>query len=253
VDDGWNTYPPGQYEFTADLTVTEKAVYPTMPPQAEAGQHVYASKDAGLDFLLYVPKGYGDDPGTKWPMLVYLHDAEVRGTNPDFVRRDTLPRRLDMQADLPLLVVSPAGDGDWDFWSKDEMLVPLFSLLDEVQSTYSVDAKRIYLTGAGMGGNGVWAAGLRKPDYFAALAPFDGYLYPFGVPDNICDLKDVPVWALHGGMDFMVPPKVEQDLVDALNACGGTAQITIKPDAVIPFNEYNGSQLYDWLLSQSRK
>jgi hypothetical protein len=253
VDDGWNTFPPGKYEYTADLTVTEKPVYPTMPPVAEPGQHAYSSKNGNLDFLLYVPESYGVDPDQQWPLIVYLHDAELRGTNPDFLRRDSLPKRLDTLKDFPFLVISPAGNGDWDFWSTDQMIVPLLGLLDEIQSVYSVDANRIYLTGAGMGGNGVWAIGMRNPEYFAALAPLGGYVYPFGIPEDICALKDIPIWAFHGQEDFMVPPQVEQDLVEAVNACGGTAQITVKPGAVIPIEVYYSSDFFNWLLSQSKE
>jgi hypothetical protein len=251
VDDGMNTYAPGKYEFIAELTVTEKPVYPVMPPVAEPGQHAYASNDAKLDFLLYVPATYGIRPEEKWPLIVYLHDAELRGTNPSFIRKESLPRRLDLQKDLPFLVLSPSGDGDWDFWSTEQMMTSLLAILEEVQALYSVDEDRIYLTGEGMGGNGVWAIGLAHPDYFAALAPLGGYVYPFEVPQSICNLKDVPVWAFHGGNDFMVPVEVEQDLVDALNACGGNAKITVIPSAVIPTEAYADPGLYDWMLSTS--
>jgi hypothetical protein len=253
MDDGWNTYPPGKYEYIADLTVTEKPVYPAMLSVAKPGQHAYTSPQAKLDFLLYLPETYGENPETQWPLIVYLHDAELRGTNPDFIRKESLPKKLDTQKDFPFIVLSPSGNGEWDFWSRDEMIDPLFIVLDEIQSLYSVDVKRIYLTGAGMGGNGVWAIGLRHPEYFAALAPFGGYIHPFEVPENICDLKEVPVWAFHGGSDFMIPVDVEQNLVDALNICGGNAQITVKPDAVIPLDEYYTPKLYDWLLLQSQE
>jgi len=253
VDDGWNTYAPGKYDFIMDVLVTERPIYPTMPAVAVPGQHGYTSEKTNLEFLLYLPETYGSNPETKWPLIVYLHDAELRGTNPDLLKGDALPKELETQKDFPSVVLSPVGNGGWDFWSKDEMMKPLITLLEEVQSTYSVDANRIYLTGAGMGGNGVWAAGLRHPEYFAAMAPFDGYIYPFGVPENICDLKDVPVWAFHGENDFMVPVQVEQDLVDALNACGGHAQLTVKPNAVIPLEEYSNPELHEWLLSQTKE
>jgi hypothetical protein len=51
----------------------------------------------------------------------------------------------------------------------------------------------------------------------------------------------------------MVPAKEEQKLVDALNACGGNAQFTVKPDAVIPVEEYSNPELYEWFLSQSKE
>jgi hypothetical protein len=252
VDDGWNTYLPGKYEYIADLTVTEKPVYSTLPPVPEPGQHAYASKDGDLDFLLYVPESYGVDPAKKWPLIVYLHDAEWRGSL-DFVLSESLPKRLQTLKDFEFLVISPAGDGEWDFWSKEEMIAPVIGALDEIKALYPVDPDRIYLTGTGMGGNGVWAMGMRNPEYFAALAPLGGYIYPFGIPENICNLTDVPIWAFHGKEDFMVPPQVEQDLVDAVNACGGNAQFTVKPGAVIPLDEYVKPELYDWFLSQSRE
>jgi hypothetical protein len=43
----------------------------------------------------------------------------------------------------------------------------------------------------------------------------------------------------------MVPAKEEQELVDALNACGGNAQFTVIPDAVIPLDEYSNPELYE--------
>jgi hypothetical protein len=262
VDDGWEIYPPGRYEYTANLTVTERPIYPTVSSVVNPGQHAFTSQKANLDFLLYLPEAYGTDPETKWPLIIYLHDAEWRGTSPEILRGEfnpeymitSLPKELEIGKDLPFIVLSPVGNGGWQFWSTDEMITPLFTLLEEIQSFYSVDAKRIYLTGEGMGGNGVWAIGLRHPEYFAALAPLDGYLnYPFMVPENICDLKDVPVWAFHGGNDFMVPVKVEQELVDAVNACGGKAQFTVKPDVVIPGEIYAQTELYEWFMSQTRK
>ena len=252
MNDGWDTYPPGKYEYIVDLTVTEKPVYSTLPPVPQPGQHAYASQNGSLDFLLYVPESYGSDPEKKWPLIVYLHDAEWRGSL-DFVLKESLPQRLQTLKDFEFLVLSPAGNGDMDFWSTEEMIVPVIGVLDEVKALYPVDPSRIYLTGAGMGGNGVWAIGMRNPEYFAALAPMGGYIYPFGIPENICNLTDIPIWALHGEEDFMVPPQVEQDLVDAVNACGGAAQFTVKPGSVIPLDVYFSSELFDWFLSHSKK
>jgi predicted peptidase len=136
------------------------------------------------------------------------------------------------------------------------MITPLFTLLEEIQDTYSVDAKRIYLTGNDMGGNGVWVVGLRHPEYFAALAPIAGYAsYPFAVPENICDLKSVPIWAFHGERDPYVPVEAAQDLIDALIACGGNAQITLSSEMKndVPLKVYEDPNLYEWLLEQSQE
>jgi predicted esterase len=254
VDDGMNLYQPGVYEHNVSFTVLEKEAYPALSSGAATGQHSYTSEKIGLDYLLYLPDDYGKDPQQKWPLIVYLHGAPVRGATLELLKQEPFPRQLESKGDYPFIAVSPLGDGDYEFWDRDEMSNALFTLLEEIQAITSVDAKRIYLTGNDMGGNGVWVLGMRHPEYFAALAPVAGYAgYPFEVPDNICDLKEVPVWAFHGKRDPYVPVEVEQELVDALNACGGEAKITVSPDmkSDVPLKVYADPALYEWLLQQS--
>lgn len=256
VDDGFDVYQPGTYDHVVNFTVLEKTVYPTFSSNVNIGLHPYRSEKAQLDFLLHLPQGYGKDPQQEWPMIVFLHGAHLRGATLELLKEEPLVRQVEKEHDFPFIVVSPLGDGEYEFWAKDEMIDPLFTLLEEIQAVLSVDPQRIYLTGNDMGGNGVWAIGLRYPEFFAALAPVAGYFgYPFEVPENICDLKDTPVWAFHGRRDEIIPVEAEQDLVDALIACGGNAQITISPDMKIdvPYKVYADPELYDWLLSQTLK
>ncbi len=129
-------------------------------------------------------------------------------------------------------------------------------VIDEIHETHSIDPKRVYLIGDGKGGNGVWVLGLHDPGYFAALIPVGGYIgYPFAVPENICDLKNVPVWAFHGERDMLVPVEVAQELVDAVNSCGGDAKITISSqmDVDILYTTYTNPALFEWLQLQSKE
>jgi pimeloyl-ACP methyl ester carboxylesterase len=257
VNDGWNVYQPGTYEQVVNFTVLEKIIYPHLSSSANIGQNPYSSEKAGLDFLLYLPSDYGKDPQQKWPLIVYLHPAPLRGATLELLKKDEpLPRKLEKENDFPFIVVSPLGDGEYEFWAKDEMIDPLFTLLEEIRATYSIDEKKIYLTGSDMGGNGVWAIGLRYPEYFAALAPVAGYFgWPPEVPENICDLKDVPVWAFHGGRDDIIPVEAGQELVDALNDCGGNAKFTVSQDMKIDvlYKVYADPELYEWLLEQTQE
>jgi len=257
VDDGWNIYQPGTYETIVNFTVLEKEIYPVFSSDINIGQHPYTSEKAGLDFLLYLPSDYGKAPQQEWPLIVYLHGAPLRGATLELLmEQEPLPQKLEKEGDFPFIVVSPLGDGEFELWDKDEMIDPLFTLLEEIQAAYSVDDKRIYLTGNDMGGNGVWVIGLRYPGYFAALAPVAGYFsWPPEVPENICDLKDVPVWAFHGGRDDIIPIEAGQGLVDALNACGGNAKFTVSQDMKIDvlYKVYADPELYEWLLEQTRK
>lgn len=253
VDDGWNVYQPGTYEQVVEFTVLQKETYPTFTMNAESGQHPYTSEKAKLDFLFYLPKDYGKDTQQEWPLVVYLHGAPVRGSNLEFLKEESLPSRLETESNLPFIIVSPLGYGEYEFWVEEEMIKQLFTLLEDIQSLYSVDNKRIFLTGNDVGGNGVWEIGLRNPEYFAALAPISGYIgWPPEVPENICDLKDVPIWSFHGGRDNIIPVEAGQELVDALNNCGGDAKFTISPDMQIDVRVkiYSDPDLYDWFLSQ---
>ena len=126
-------------------------------------------------------------------------------------------------------------------------------LLAEIETILEVDPGRTYLTGESAGGYGVWTIGLRYPDRFAALVPAAGYYnWPFVVPENICDLKDIPVWVFHGAKDDVIPLDAEQMLVDALQDCGGNVQFTVYSDAGHDVDEivYDTPELFTWLLSQ---
>ena len=254
VNNGSRVYQPGLYEHTVNFTVVERTSYPLLSSEAKKGQNSYTSEKAGLDFLLYLPDEYGQESMRKWPLLVFLHGANLRGAPLERLKEESLPGELEKQGNLPFIAVSPIGEGGYEFWAHGEMPDRLLALLDEIQTVYPINEKQIFLIGDGMGANGVWMLGLFKPEYFAALVPIGGYVgNPFEVPANICALSDVPIWAFHGGKDAEVPVQVERDLVDAVNACGGNAQLTVQEDMTnnISCMVYRDSELFTWLLAQS--
>ena len=174
----------------------------------------------------------------------------------EWVRNEFLPARLENQADFPFIVVSPRrGEDDSGYWDQGKNVNPICLLLEEIQSLHAVDPKRIYLTGTYAGAGGVWAIGLQYPGRFAALVPVAGYYgWPSKVPGNICDLKDVPVWAFHGAEDELVPLAAQADLVEALKACGGNVEVTVYSDTGYPMGQaYDTPELWSWLLSQRLK
>ena len=253
VDDGYDVYQPGTYERLVNFTIGDSKSYLPIASGVNAGLLPYTSNRAGLDYWLYVPKGYIKDTEQDWPLIVYLHGT-LPGSDLGVLKRDILLQKLGNENDFPFVVVAPRAEGEYEFWSEEKMIDSLDSLLEEIQSGLAVDPQRIYVTGPSAGGNGTWVLGLAYPERFAALAPVMGYYdWPFAVPENICDLKDVPVWTFHAENDEVVPLEAEQMLVDALEACGGDVQFTVAPDAGHDFDGpvYSGTELYDWFLAQS--
>jgi predicted peptidase len=248
--------------MTAEPSATaEPANSPAPSSNVETGQHAFFSEKAQRNYLLFLPANYGKDPQKQWPLILSLHGSGTRGKDIDNLKYEALPQILEFTPDFPFVVLSPQlTDADnEDFWVHEKVMDSVFTLLDEIQSTYPVDPKRVYLTGVSIGGNGTWAYGLKYPKRFAALVPVMGFFGDtsgFFVPDNICDLKDVPIWAFHGAQDPIVPLDAEQSIVDALKACGGNVQFTVYPDGDhdISGRVYNNNlELFEWLSSQSLK
>ena len=67
-------------------------------------------------------------------------------------------------------------------------------------------------------------------------------------------IKDLPVWAIHGADDAVIPLAKAQQPVDALKAAGGKIQFTVLAghDHDTWTDTYSNPAFYDWLLQHQR-
>ena len=204
------------------------------------------TKNLSCKYLLFLPEGYGQEQ-KQWPLMLFLHGAGERGDDLKKVKVHGPPKIVEKQKDFPFIVVSPQCPKD-DWWTmKTEVLI---NLLDDIVARYDVDPERVYLTGLSMGGYGSWALASEYPEKFAAMVPICGG----GNRIMSFFLKDMPIWAFHGAKDSVVPVEESKDVVEAINARGGKAKLTIYPDANHDSwtETYNNQELYDWLLEHRR-
>jgi predicted peptidase len=204
------------------------------------------TKTLGCKYLMFLPEGYGKEQ-KRWPLILFLHGAGERGDDLEKVKKHGPPKTVETRRDFPFIVVSPqCPEGVW-WTAKTETLI---NLLDEIVARYDVDTERVYLTGLSMGGYGSWALASEYPDRFAAVVPICGG----GSRMMSLTLKDVPIWAFHGAKDSVVPLKESKEMVDAINARGGSAKLTVYPDANHDSwtQTYDNQELYDWLLQYRR-
>jgi len=245
---------------------TAATAEPDPTPAPALGQFPYSTslqvvdddgvtRTVDVNFLLYLPADYGQDPQRRWPLILFLHGASERGYNPLDITRYSIPAFLTTRSDFPFIVLSPQSLPD-NWWSNQVDM--LNALLDQIQTDYAVDPKRIYLTGQSMGGFGTWALALKYPARFAAIVPVaSGYdVTADVVPPNICNLKSVPIWVFHGALDQSLSPDQVTAMVQALQNCPGHVRFTLYPDADhlgSSNRAYADPELYDWLLQQSLK
>lgn len=215
------------------------------------GQHSHTfekavTKTLTCNYLLFLPEDYGEQE-KDWPLMLFLHGAGERGRDLQKVKVHGPSKIVEKQEDFPFIVVSPqCPEGQW--WNDD--LDVLINLLDEIVEKYDVDKERVYLTGLSMGGYGTWALAAKYPDRFAAIVPICGG----GSRLMARGLNKVPVWAFHGAKDKVVPVGESERMVEAINARGGNAKLTIYPDAGHDSwtKSYDNQELYDWLLEHRR-
>ncbi len=212
----------------------------------QQSEHLERQATLTLDYLLYLPPDYQSKDS--FPLLVFLHGAGERGSDLNKVKSHGPPKLVEQGKDLPFIIVSPQCPAN-QWWPGMEREV--IALVDEMTEKYKVDPERIYLTGLSMGGYGTWSIGCSYPGRFAAIVPICGG----GIPIRAGNLKSVPVWAFHGAKDPVVPLSQSQQMTDAVNRAGGSAQLTVYPEAEHDSwtQTYNNPQIYDWLLSHRKK
>jgi predicted peptidase len=223
-----------------------------------AGQHARTfsttlanGRSIALNYLLFVPAGYGQEPDRQWPMLVFLHGSREVGRDVNRVKRAILPQIVEDNPEFPFIVVSPQAPSQVNGWYPS--LKAVEALLDELQTSLAVDPDRVYLTGLSMGGYGVWALALDDPDRFAAIAPVvGGYFYN---PRQLCELKDMPIWVFGAKRDRNVPVRESERVIKALQACGGDPKFTVFENANHDQGwelAYTTTEIFEWLLQQRR-
>ena len=211
--------------------------------------HAHTSEIRLTSFRRSVTLPEGCEPGSpkRWPMILFLHGAGERGDEIDLVKKNGVPKIAERDRALPFITVSPqCPDGtSWPMLTES-----LDALLDEVISSYPIDAERIYLTGLSMGGFGTWYLAAAHPERFAAVAPVSG----IGDVRQAARIARLPVWAFHGEYDPFVPVEKDREMVDAVKRFGGEVRFTVYADAGhdIWDRVYDSAELYAWFLRHKR-
>ncbi len=220
-----------------------------------------------VDFSYRLLKPAGAKPGTKYPLVIFLHGAGERGSD-NLAQLKYLPAWMaeeSARAKYPCFVLAPQcrNDEKWvDIaWSEVKStpqtpqptadMLGAIAAVEETLTGEAVDPQRIYLTGLSMGGYGSWDLAARMPQRFAAMIPICG-----GADEATAGkIKDLPIWCFHGDTDQAVPVERSRTIIAAIRAAGGEPKYSelagVGHDSWTP--AYRDPAVLDWLFSQKKK
>ena len=221
------------------------------------------SSGAKLPYRLLAPINY--DSKAKYPLVVFLHGAGERGDDNEKQLVHGVPEFLkpENRKDYPCFLIAPQCPNEKKWvevdWSAEAHVQPkepsdplhlTLGLIDQMQKDYSIDPKRIYITGLSMGGFGTWDVLARKPDLFAAAVPICGGADEATAPK----IAKIPIWAFHGAKDQAVKVSRTRNMIDALKKTGGEPKYTEYPEeghaSWVP--AYKDAEMMKWLFAQKK-
>lgn len=194
-----------------------------------------------LKYRILYPEGFSEDK--KYPLVLFLHGAGERGDDNEL--QLTHGKDLFLQnSEFPAIVLfpqcptdqywakidyeeSPEGNRNFSFINDGEPTKPLslvMGLLDQMFASGVVKMDQVYVGGLSMGGMGTFELLARRPDTFAAAIPICGGGDPEGAAAYAGNTE---LWIFHGAKDNVVPQELSITMAKAINAAGGTADLTI--------------------------
>jgi len=210
----------------------------------ETGSHQYA---------VFVPRQY--DPDKKWPVVLCLHGAGEKGTDPRWLLSGQLSVALEKWPETPFIAVFPQCEDltsraltGWLAEGSDGLRA--MKILEQVEQDYSVDPKHRILLGWSMGGYGAWSLAAQYPEKWSAVMALAGGAIHDQLPLQGLAERKTPVWAISAKDDPLIPFERSQRLVQQLDAAGGNATFTLLESRFHDFTPqlFAAPQVFQWLL-----
>jgi phospholipase/carboxylesterase len=184
-------------------------------PRAHNTGIIHERNDPGSrgGFSLYVPEYYTAD--RDWPLVMALHGGSGNG-------RNFLWSWLRDARSLGAILVAPTATGPtWALMGDDADTPNLNRILDDVRNRWNIDPKRLLLTGMSDGGTFCYVTGLDGASPFTHLAPVSATFHPLMAEMADADrLRGLPIFLVHGRLDWMFPVQVARHTHEALSAAG---------------------------------
>ncbi len=214
---------------------------------AEGTGVLHASNDVGMrgGFSVYVPEWI--DRSIPVPVVFTLHGGSGHG-------RLFLWNWVREARSRGFIVVAPTARGDtWSLMEPEVDSENLAGILAELGRHYVLDPTRRLLTGMSDGGTFTLLSGLDADSPFTHLAPVAASFHPMMVamsePERV---RGLPVYLVHGALDWMFPVSVGRTAAGSLKAAGASVTYREVGDLSHTYPRDENGGILGWLLDGTK-
>lgn len=233
--------PPAQ---RGDASLQARLAQPPRPGLTGVMHHG-GEPGARGGFSIYVPEDY--DSAAPAPLVVALHGGSGNGA------AFLWSWLRDARAHGAILVAPTAIGETWALTGPDVDSPNLARILSHVGTNWSIDPRRLLLTGMSDGGTFSYVSGLEPGSPFTHLAPVAAAFHPMlaqmADPDRIGSL---PIHLAHGVLDWMFPIDMAREAHRALAAAGADVTYREIPDLSHTYPRDLNAEILAWLASTPR-
>jgi phospholipase/carboxylesterase len=199
-------------------------------------------------FSLYVPEYY--TPDRAWPLVMALHGGSGNG-------RGFLWSWLRDARSHGAVLVAPTATGNtstkstWALMGEDTDTANLTRILSHVQERWNIDSSRLLLTGMSDGGTFCYVTGLESASPFTHLAPVAATFHPLMAEIADADrLRGLPIYLVHGRLDWMFPVQVARQTHQLLSAAGADVTYRELDDLSHCYPREMNAPILNWLAGE---
>ena len=204
---------------------------------------IHAGNEKGTrgGFSMYVPEYY--DESQSHPLIMALHGGSGHG-------RDFLWTWLKEARSRGAILLSPTAKGDtWSLMGPDIDSPNIDGMVKHVQDNWNVDASKLLLTGMSDGGTFTYVSGLHEQSPFTHLAPSSASFHPLLIEGYAAErFKGLPIYLMHGALDWMFPIDVARTANESLSAAGADVIYREIDDLSHTYPRDENPRIMDWFL-----
>jgi phospholipase/carboxylesterase len=195
-------------------------------------------------FSVYVPPFYRAD--RPWQVVTALHGGAGHG-------RLFLSNWIPLARARGFIVVAPTAVGStWSLMEPEVDTGNLAAILDGVAARWRIDPARMLLTGMSDGGTFTLLSGLDADSPFTHLGPVAASFHPMllAMAEPV-RLSGLPIYLVHGALDWMFPVSVGRTAARTLAAAGAAMVYRELADLSHAYPTDEQPAMLDWFLATS--